>query len=291
MTKYIVAGATGQVGGFVARAMLERGREIELVIRQRERASTWAERRAQVAIGSLDDVGFMTEVLRGASGFFTLLPAYFGAPDFYAAQRRSADVIAQAVADSGVPHVVLLSSVGAHRADRNGPTKGLHYAERALTATGVKLTALRPFYFQENVARGLELAKKSGIYLNFFTSADAPFPTISTRDIGRIAASALCEPPPKSEVLDLHGPRYSIRDLATKLGEALGKPLAVVDIPPEEHVAVLLKAGMPQAIAEAYAEMLAGVAAGLLTPEGDRTVYGTTTVDEVIPDLLARRAE
>ena len=109
---------------------------------------------------------------------------------------------------------------------------------------------------------------------------------MATQDIGHLAAKLLKSPPARAEVVDLVGPAYSARQLAEKLGKALGKTLPVVDIPPAGHVAALTQAGVPPQVAEAFAEMYAGFAAGLLTPKGDRTIQATTPIDEVLPRLL-----
>jgi hypothetical protein len=75
--------------------------------------------------------------------------------------------------------------------------------------------------------------------------------------------------------------------MAEKLGAALGRSLRVVDIPGAGQVAALTEAGLPRAFAEAVAELHAAFAAGLIAPNGDRTLTGRTTIDEVIPRLLS----
>jgi hypothetical protein len=70
---------------------------------------------------------------------------------------------------------------------------------------------------------------------------------------------------------------------------ALDKTLQIVDIPPAGHVAALTQAGLPQAIAETVAEMFAAFNAGVIVPKGDRRLFGTTPIDEVIADSLQRR--
>ncbi len=185
-----------------------------------------------------------------------------------------------------MPLVVLLSSVGADRADKNGPIKGLHYAEGKLREAGTKLVALRAGPFQENVAGAVAAAKQAGIFPSFAPSADAPAPQVATRDIGRTAAKLLKSPPARSEVVDLVGPAYSSRQLAEKIGKLLGKTLNVVDIPPAGHAAALKQAGLPGDVAEAFAEMYAGFSAGLIVPRGDRTIQATTPIDEVLPALV-----
>jgi uncharacterized protein YbjT (DUF2867 family) len=194
--------------------------------------------------------------------------------------------MAAAVRASRVPHVVFLSGTPAALPDKNGPAKDVHYAENTLRAAAAKLTILRASFFQENVFTALAPAKHEGIYPNFHPSADFAFPTIATRDIGKVAARCLVEPPARSEVIDLLGPEYSVRDLASGLGKALGKNLHVVDVPAVAQVDALTRAGLPRPYAEALVELFACYAPGRIPHEGDRTERGTTTLDEVLREAL-----
>jgi uncharacterized protein YbjT (DUF2867 family) len=283
---FVIAGVTGHVGSVVAEQLLAKGQKVKVVVRDAAKGAAWAKQGAEVAVASLDDSASLTAALRGARAFFTLLPPnYHVAEDFYGTQRRTADSIVAAVKASGVPHVVLLSSVGADLAEGTGPIKGLHYLENAVRATGAQVTAIRAGNFQENVANALVPAKKMGIYPNFMASADYPIPMIATRDIGALAAESLLAPAGKSEVVDLHGPAYSTRQVAEKLGAALGKTLQIVDIPEAGWVQALAQSGMPETLAEAFAEMYGAFNKGLVTPKGDRMVQGKTPIDDFIKSL------
>jgi len=282
---FVIAGVTGHVGSVVAEQLLAKGQKVKVVVRDAAKGAAWSKKGAEVAVAALEDSASLTAALRGASGLFTLLPPNYQASDFYATQRKTADSIAAAVKASGVPHVVLLSSVGADLAEGTGPIKGLHYLENAVRATGAKVTAIRAGYFQENVGNVLEPAKKMGIYPNFMASVDYPIPMIATRDIGALAAESLLAPAGKSEVVDLHGPAYSTRQIVEKLGAALGKTLQIVDIPEAGWVQAIMQSGMPQSIAEAFAEMYGAFNKGLATPKGDRMVQGKTPIDDFIKSL------
>jgi uncharacterized protein YbjT (DUF2867 family) len=284
---FVVAGVSGHVGSVAAQALLDEGQKVKVVVRDAAKGAAWSRKGAEVAVGSLEDRAFLATALRGASGFFTLLPPNYQAADaFYEVQRSTADAITSAVVGSSVPHVVLLSSVGADLAEGNGPIKNLHYLENALRAGGVKLTAIRAAYFLENLASNLEPARKMGIFPAFTPSADYPMPTIATKDIGAFAAGALLAPPTKSEAVDLLGPSYSMRQMAEKLGAALGKTLQVVEIPQAGWAPTLVQAGLPRALADAYAEMYGGFASGAIRPRGDRAAQGHTTIDEVLKVLV-----
>lgn len=283
---FVIAGVTGHVGAVVAEQLLAKGQKVKVIVRSADKAAAWSQKGAEIAVGTLEDQAFLTSALRGATALFTLLPPNLAVPDFYAYQRQTSDTIAAAVKASGVGHVVLLSSVGADLAEGTGPIKGLHYLENVLRATGVKLTAIRAGYFQENVGNSLAPATHMGIFPNFSPSADYPMPMIATRDIGALAAESLLSPADKSEVVDLHGPAYSIRQVAEKLGAALGKTLQIVDIPEAGWVDAMVQGGLPKNVAEVYAEMYAGFASGRIAPRGDRLVQGKTTLDEVIKAIV-----
>jgi uncharacterized protein YbjT (DUF2867 family) len=286
MSKFVVAGVTGHVGSVVARDLLAAGDAVTVVVREAKKGAEWSARGAQVAVGSLDDAEFVASTVKGADGFFTLIPPHYATGDIYSAQRKSADALAAGIKRSGVPLVVLLSSIGADRADKNGPIKSLHYAENKFRETGTKLVAVRAGSFQENIAGAVAAAKNAGIFPNFLPSADIPTPQVATQDIGHAIAQALKSPPARSEVVDVVGPAYSSRQLAEKLGKLLGKTLPIVDIPAAGHVAALQQAGVPPDVAAAFAEMYAGFSAGLLTPKGDRTIQVTTPIDEILPALV-----
>lgn len=291
MSTFAVAGVTGRVGSVVASELLARGHTVRGIARSAERGAMWAVGSGgEFAIGLLEDVEFLVRTLRGVDGFFVLLPEDPFAPDFHGARRAMADAVAAAVEETSVRHVVLLSAVAAALADGNGPAKDLHYLEAKLLATGTTLTILRASWFQENVQAVVSAAAQAGIYPNLMGSADVAFPTVATRDVGRVAASLLLSPPPADEVVDLLGPTYSTRDLAQALGGSLGKQLQIVDIPAPARVSALVQAGLPKSFAEEVAELYACFDSGRIAPVGDRALTATTTIDEILPSLLASAA-
>jgi uncharacterized protein YbjT (DUF2867 family) len=284
---FVVAGVTGHVGAVVASKLLEKSAKVRVIVRDAAKGEPWKARGAEVAVGSLRDRSFLTDALGGAGvqGFFTLLPPDMTPPDMFANQRVTADAIGAAVRAAKVPHVVLLSSVGANLEKGTGPIKGLHYMENVLRETGTKLTAIRAAYFQENVGMSLGAAQAMGIVPSF-APADAPMPMVATRDIGDLAAKSLLAPPPKSEVVDLTGPTYTTRQVAEKLGAALGKKLKVVEIPPPGWREALKQGGMPDHVVDVYIEMYEGFGSGAIRPAGDRLVQGSTPIDETIKSMV-----
>ncbi|MFO0760038.1 MAG: NmrA family NAD(P)-binding protein [Byssovorax sp.] len=283
---FVVAGVTGHVGSVVAEQLLAKGQKVKVIVRDAQKGAAWAQKGAEIAVGELGDAAFLTGALKNATGFFVLLPPNYAAADFYAVQLETTASIAAAVKASGVPHVVMLSSVGADLSAGNGPIKGLFHLENALRATGTQLTAIRAGMFQENVGMSVGPAKAMGMYFNFLPSADFPSPMIATRDIGALAAESLLSPSGKSEIVDLHGPAYSQRQIAEKLGAAIGKTLQIVDVPQAGWINAFMQGGMSEQLAGIFAEMYGGFLSGAITPKGDRMVQGKTTLDEVLKALV-----
>jgi uncharacterized protein YbjT (DUF2867 family) len=288
MSTFTIAGATGRVGSVVSRELLERNHQVRGISRDAGRAAAWAAGGGTPVIGSLDDAAFLARTLEGVAGFFALLPEDPFAADFHGGRRRMADAMVAAVRDARVPHVVLLSAVAAVLPDGNGPAKDLHYFERILRETGTKVSTLRACWFQENVGAVIGAASQMGIYPNLMLSADAPMPTVATRDVGQVAASLLIAPPPASEVIDLVGPMYSPRDLASALGAQLGRSLQVVDVPPPARVGALVQAGLPQSFAEEVAELYACFDSGRVRPQAERALTATTTIQETLASIVRR---
>lgn len=283
---YIIAGATGNVGSVAAKALLASKKPVRVIVRTEEKGERFAQKGAEVAVGTLDDQAFLTNAFTGAAGAFVLCPPNFTVADFAAYQRKIADTVCAAIKAASVPHVVLLSSIGGDKESGLGPIAGLHYFERRLHDSGAKVTVLRPGYFMENVGMSLAPATEQGIFPTFMPE-DLSMPMIATQDIGAEVARVLLEPPGKSRVIDIVGPAYSAIDVAKLLGERLGKPLQVASIPPEGWVDALTQAGLSLHFAELYAEMYTGFGKGLAQPVGDQLVTGKTPLDKVIARMVA----
>jgi uncharacterized protein YbjT (DUF2867 family) len=286
---FAIAGVTGHVGSAAASALLRRGERVTALVRDARKGEPWSLRGAEVAVADLGDRDNLADAIGGSQGFFVLLPTNYGATDLYADQRRLSDAITGAVKDSDIPHVVMLSTAGADLAEGTGPIVGLHYLENRLREC-VLLSIVRARNFHENVESVIEVARHSGIYPNFGDSADIPIPMTATPDVGELVAEALMNPPSASEVIDLEGPAYTHRQVAEKLGAALGKPLQVVNIARTDWVGTMMDAGLSRHIAEALAEMYDAGQRGLLQPRGDRQLKGHTGLDETLVALVQRES-
>lgn len=290
MPRYVLAGVTGRVGRAAADALLSRREYVTVVVRDPARREEWAAKGATVAVGSLDDAAFLARTLSGANAFYTLLPENVDPFAFHAQRRRIADAIADGVRRSGVPHVVMLSALPAHLGAGNGPAAGLHYLEAALKREAKVFTAIRAMSFQDNIASVIPLAREAGIYPLMIGEPDTPLPLVATRDVGRIVATELSAPHPRSDVVDVFGPPCTAIEIAALLGRALEIPVRVAPIAPDARVATLMRSGLPEPLAEIVAELFESIASGRVTPQGDRRIAGETRVADLLPVWVRQQA-
>lgn len=281
---YAITGVTGHVGGATARVLLAAGAPVRAVVRDSDKGRAWAELGADVAVADFTDPTALTAALAGCRGVFVMLPTI---PTFTDADHRSlADSIAAAVGTSRVPHVVMLSSVGADLPQGTGPIRWLHHLENRLRETGAVLTAIRSPHFQEKVEAVLGAATGAGMYPVFGDSADVPMPMAATRDVGAAAARALTSPPPASEVVDLEAPSYTERQVAERLGATLKTALEVVIIPRPGWLDALTSADVPPQLAAELVELYDAEDRGILQPRGDRRHRCTIGLDQTLRQVV-----
>jgi uncharacterized protein YbjT (DUF2867 family) len=284
---YAITGITGHVGGAAADALIEAGAPVRAVVRDRDKGAAWQERVSEVAVADFTDRTALTAALTGCQGAFVMLPTVATFTD--ADHRRMADSIAAAVAASGVPHVVMLSSIGADLAEGNGPIRWLHHLETRLRGSGAVLTLIRSPHFQEKVEDILGAVRGAGLYPVLGESADVPVPMVATRDVGAAVAHALTAPPAVTEVVDLDAPAYTERRVAETLSRLLGAPLRVVTVPRPGWLDALTGAGVPQPLAAELVELYDAGSRGILKPRGDRRHRCVTELDATLRGILRLR--
>lgn len=290
MSTFVVAGATGHVGSVLARELLTAGHKVRAIVRSVEKAKALAAQGAELLTGELSDAAFLVRALRGADGAFLLLPPPSNdARDVLALLDRLAQVEASAVAESGVRHVVLLSSWGAEKPAGTGPIAALHVIEEALKKTGVIATFLRASSFAENLLNMLPAAQHQSVLPNFFPP-EHKVATIATRDIAAAAARALLSPPAATEVVYVLGSNeYSAVDQAAYLSKKLGKEIKLLNLPVAAASGAMQQGGMGASMANLMQEMYEGASKGLLGVEpGHRVEKGATTMEQALDPYFAR---
>lgn len=287
---YAITGVTGQTGAVVAETLLANGKKVRVVVQDAKDGEAWKARGAEVAVADIADAVALTRAFAGTEGAYVVLPPSPADTDPLASMATWTTSIANAVHASSVPHVVLLSSIGAQHADGAGLIRALHQAELQLEETGAGFTAVRAAYFQDNWGSSLATLESGTIYS--FVPTDVRFPQVALPDIGRTVASVLVEGAPRGEarVIELAGPsEVSGEDVARALTSITGKPIAVQTAPLDAVVPTLTGLGWSTAMGELYREIFEGIIQGRVAWEGGnaRAIRGKINIDETLKKLLA----
>ncbi len=113
MMKITITGSLGHISQPLTKALIEKGHTVTVLSSTPDRQSAIEALGAHAAIGSLENVDFITDTFTGADAVYCMIPPgnYFDQNlDLLAYFRRLGHHYAQAIRQSGVKRVVNLSS-------------------------------------------------------------------------------------------------------------------------------------------------------------------------------------
>lgn len=265
--KYVITGSLGHISKPVSKALIKAGHDVTIITSKADNASKIEALGAKAAVGSVEDVEFLTKTFTGANAVYTMVPPNFNAKPWKEWIGQIGKNYATAIKKANIKYVVNLSSVGADLPDGVGPVSGLHLAENALnTLTDVNIKHLRPAYFYTNLLANIDLVKHANIIGGNFGVKDKKFGIVHPNDIAEVAIE---------ELLNLNFKNHTVRyiasddvstdDIAKTLGSAIGKPdLKWVVFSNEQAEQGMRGAGLAEEIAKNYVEMGASIHSGAM---------------------------
>jgi len=286
---YVITGATGNTGKPIATALLKAGKKVRIICRDTSKAKDLLDLGAELRVGNLSDVEFLTSAFTGAKAAYLMIPPNMQAENFTAYQKQQVDAMAQALKQGGVQYEITLSSIGAHLEHNSGIILGLHYAEQTFNAIpGLNTLHLRPTYFMENTLGMAAMAKHMGITGSPIKS-DLKFPMIASRDIGEYAAKRLLALDFKGHNIQylLGNREVSYKEIIGLYGKAIGKP----DLPYVEFSysdmknTMVTQWGASENVAEMFVEFMRAMNEGRILSDAERNKESTTptAIEEFVP--------
>jgi uncharacterized protein YbjT (DUF2867 family) len=278
MTLLAVTGATGAVGGRVARSLAEHGADVRLVVRDPRRAP---ELGAEVRQAEYGDGDALRDALAGAHTLF-----FVSASEDADRVRLHTSVVDAAVA-AGVERVVYLSFLNAAE-DSTFTFARDHWAtEQLIRHSGVRHTFLRDATYADFVP-GLVGADR----VIRGPAGNGAFTPVAQDDVAAVASVVLLSDRYDGDTLDLTGPeRLTMTDVAALLTEVTGKPVRYEEETLEEAYASRASYGAPQFEVDGWVSTYTAIAAGeldVLSP-AVRMVTGREPI--ALRDLLVARPE
>jgi NAD(P)H dehydrogenase (quinone) len=278
---FAITGATGNVGGAMAHALLDAGEAVRVVVRDASKGDVWRALGCEVAVAAA-----LASAFRGAKGVFILPPPEFDPAPGYPEARRSIDAVVAALDEVRPVRTVCLSTVGADAEDDNLLSQRT-LIEQALFPIGIPLALLRPAWFLDNIAWDVAAARDEGVLRSFLQPIDRAIPMVAAQDVGSVAADLIRESWQGTRTVGLDGPEaVSPRMIADAFAGALGKPVHVETVPREAWEGLFRAQGMRNPLPRM--RMLDGFNEGWLA--FDRAIpmrRGTTSLADVVARLMA----
>lgn len=290
----VVTTPTGRIGRQLVDRLLEQHSDVRVVLRDPSRLDPATRDRVQAIQGSHADEEVLDRALAGADALFWLVPPDPSAPDAMTHYLRFARFAAAAIARHRVGHVVSVSSAG-H--DWTGPAGILSAAfamDAELASAASNLRALSmPFYMENLLGQAGSLRDRGAFSLTCF--ADAPLPTIATRDIAAKAADLLTNTSWEGRAhLPLFGPgRLTPAEMARVIGDELGQEVVYEQMSMDDFAQALRNRGASTSAIEDTVAMFAAQSEGIYDADWERaevspTDFRTWCREVLVPSVRRR---
>jgi len=261
----VLTGSLGHISKPLAQILIQKGHSVTVISSKEERRKDIEMLGANAAIGTMEDVDFLTNTFRGAN--IVYLMEALAAGSFFDKHLEYNDAITkiarnykQAIQQSGVKCVVSLSSIGAHTDKGNGILASAYNVENILKELleDVSIKFMRPVGFYYNMFAFIPTIKKQDAIIQNY-GGDKKEPWVSPLDIAAVIAEEMEKPFSGRHIRYIASDEISPNETAKILGEAIGKPdLKWQEIPDDQILKGMLAAGMNTEIAKGLVEMNAG---------------------------------
>ncbi|MCZ7467139.1 SDR family oxidoreductase [Rhizobium rhizogenes] len=260
MNRILVTGAAGQLGQAVIRHLMETynvpAANIVAATRDVSRLSALAAKGVEVRRADFDDPASLDAAFSAIDTLLVISTDALMVPGLRLRQHQTA---VEAATRAGIQHIAYTSMPSPDKSLVSFAPDHLG-TETAIKASGLPYTILRNAWYFDNHLHGMPQNLKNGQW--FTARGNGRVADISREDCAHAAAAALLKPP-ENRTYTLTGAETSTADgLASLISEVTGKPLAVVQVTPEQLKQAITATGLPDIIAGMIASADANIAAG-----------------------------
>lgn len=239
----LVTGASGNVGREVLKQVAQTGTKVRAAFQSSSKQAAPAG--VETVTVDYNQPETLRAALNGVDRVFLVGPP---TPELPKLERNAAD----AIANSGVRHLVKLSAMGGRQATFTGQHAE---SEDYILSTGIPYTFLRPNGFMQNIINynGQTINSQNAFY---GTEADGKVSQIDIRDVAAVAAKVLTEDGHVNKIYTLTGPEsLTNAQVAQILTRALGREVRYINLTPDQLRPALLTAGVPEWNADALLDL------------------------------------
>jgi uncharacterized protein YbjT (DUF2867 family) len=236
MNKILVTGATGYIGGRLVARLLENGREIRCLARDKEylQGKAWVER-VEVVQGDVLEPATLPAALEGIDTAYYLIHSMgASARGFEDRDRRAALNFAQAAREAEVRHIVYLGGLG-NEGEMSSHLESRQETGRSLASTGIPTTEFRAAIIVGSGSLSFEMIRYLTERLPVMITpkwVGTRVQPIAVRDVLSYLEHAIERPPKGHKVVEIGGPDvFSYREMMFGYAAARGLTRTMIPVP------------------------------------------------------------
>ncbi len=231
---HVVTGAFGFSGKYIARRLLDAGREVRTVTNSPDRANPFGSR-VKAFPFNFDHPEKLVDALRGAAVLYNTYWVRFNHPKFtYASAVDNTLTLFDAAKKAGIRRVVHISITNPSEDSPYEYFRGKAKLERALIESGMTYAVLRPavlFGKEDILINNIAWFLRRFPVFGVFGDGEYRLQPIYVDDLARLAIEQGKET--DNRIIDAIGPEtFTYRGLVDDIGKAIGKRRPIVSIPP-----------------------------------------------------------
>jgi uncharacterized protein YbjT (DUF2867 family) len=268
--RILVTGATGFIGGLLARRLLADGFEVRCVVRDAgsEAAEALAELGCELAVADLTRPRGVAEALEGVWVAYFLVHMISDAEDYPAIERAAAGRFGRLARAAGVERMIYLGGLGDENASKHLSAR--HDAAMALAEEGPPLTYFRAAMVIGPGSESYELLRGIVERLPVMPAPDwlhTKTQPIGARDVVDYLREALDRPESIGREIEIGGPEVLthlelVKEMASALGRRAPRQIRMA----EEIARQATVAAGAAAVTQGEPEIASQISRGLATP-------------------------
>lgn len=293
--KIVVTGSLGNISKPLTEELVQKGHSVTVISSKSERQADIEAIGANAAIGSMEDVDFLTSTFKSADIVYCMatndMSVFFDHSfDIYAYYNQIGKNYQKAIAQSGVKRVIYLSTIGGHTDKGNGILRFHFDVEGILNQlpNDVSIKFMRPVGFYTNILREMQTIKAQSVIIQNYGGDDKE-PWVSPFDIASAIAEEMEKPFDGRTIRYVASEEISPNEIAKILGKAIGdNNLKWQVMSDKELYNAWLAIGFNPQIAQGYIEMKAAQGTKVLYEDyyKNRPALGKTKFADFAKDFV-----
>lgn len=217
MDKYLVTGASGNIGRYVVEELLALGKNVKVAVRNIEKAKKIFKNKKEIELVKFDflDKNTFENALQGVKGIFLVRPPKLADPE------KDILPFLEIVEEIKIEKIVFISLLGVEK----NPIVPHRKIEDMIKDLKIPYVFLRPSFFMQNLNTNHrdEIKNRDELYIPAGKSKTS---FIDTRDIGRAAAITLIDEKYRNTAITLTGKRaIDYYQVSKTLSEVLNRKI------------------------------------------------------------------